>query len=171
MYLYLAGTITPLSVVATGYNPYGLCALAETASPSSWRLACPTVTPGALRLQAAQCAAHSNGGLVIQAHQSPIGCIALSHSGTVVATASVNGTLVRLFSTNDGWRLHELRIGAIPHSVRCIMFRPDGLFIAVSSNSRTIHIFKLASESILRSHCSQVIATAPRLCVVIFRRP
>lgn len=146
VYLYLAGTITPLSVVATGYNPQGLAALAETSSPSSWRLACPTVTPGALRVQVAEGATPSNNGFVVQAHQSPIGCIALSRTGTVVATASIHGTVIRLFSTTDGWKLQELRLGTIPHTVRCIMFRADSYFVAVSSNSRTIHIFKLASE-------------------------
>lgn len=50
VYLYLAGTVTPLHVLATGYNPQGLCALSSDAN-TPWTVACPAITPGAVRIQ------------------------------------------------------------------------------------------------------------------------
>lgn len=50
VYIYLAGTITPLHVLATGHNPHGLCAISSDAN-APWTLACPTITPGAVRIQ------------------------------------------------------------------------------------------------------------------------
>ena len=52
--------------------------------------------------------------MTINAHQSEVGCAALSPPGTLLASASRRGTLLRLFDTHSRLRLLELRRGTDP---------------------------------------------------------
>lgn len=46
----------------------------------------------------------------IAAHGSDVSCMALTVDGLLMATASVKGTLIRIFSTMDGTCLQEVRL-------------------------------------------------------------
>ena len=48
----------------------------------------------------------------ISAHEATISCMKLSHDGAKLATASIKGTLIRVFNTENGELMHELRRGA-----------------------------------------------------------
>ncbi|OWK50127.1 WD repeat domain phosphoinositide-interacting protein 4 [Lonchura striata] len=56
----------------------------------------------------------SSAPVAISAHQSEVGCAALSAPGTLLASASRRGTLIRLFCTQSRARLLELRRGTDP---------------------------------------------------------
>lgn len=56
----------------------------------------------------------SSAPFTINAHQSEIACMALNQPGSVVASASRKGTLIRLFDTTTRDKLVELRRGTDP---------------------------------------------------------
>ncbi|CAF3839589.1 unnamed protein product [Adineta steineri] len=85
-------------------------------------------------------------GIMISAHESPLAAMAFDVSGTKLATASNKGTVIRVHSAVDGTRLFEFRRGVRRvATIYSLAFSPDSVFLAASSNTETIHIFRLAN--------------------------
>ncbi|CEL03241.1 Putative WD repeat domain phosphoinositide-interacting protein [Aspergillus calidoustus] len=84
---------------------------------------------------------------VIEAHRSPLACITLNSDGTLIATASDKGTIIRVFSVPDGHKLYQFRRGSIPSRIFSMSFNTTSTLLCVSSSTETIHLFKLSSQS------------------------
>ena len=84
--------------------------------------------------------------IVIPAHKGPINFLQLNKDGTILATASDKGTLIRLFSTLNGELIQELRRGSENAEIYSIAFDNTNRFLAVSSDRKTIHIFIINKE-------------------------
>jgi len=70
----------------------------------------------------------------------------LNFSGNLLATASDKGTLIRIFSTEDGTPLQEVRRGSDKAEIYSIAFDKNSHWIACSSDKGTIHIFTVSQE-------------------------
>ncbi|GIQ84226.1 hypothetical protein KIPB_005678 [Kipferlia bialata] len=79
----------------------------------------------------------------LEAHAASIQSLALSEDGSLVASASAKGTLIRVFDTQTGAQLHSLRRGSKEAKIGSMAFSPDHNFLAVTSSRKTIHIFSL----------------------------
>lgn len=77
----------------------------------------------------------------IDCHTTGIACMKLSRDGQILATASLKGTLIRLFDTVSGKKLHELRRGADPANITDICMDEKKQFVSCSSDKGTIHLF------------------------------
>lgn len=55
----------------------------------------------------------------------------------------LKGTIIRLFSLPDGARRASFRRGAHPATVYSISFSQDSTLLAVSSDTGTVHVFKV----------------------------
>ncbi|KAM6913667.1 WD repeat domain phosphoinositide-interacting protein 1 isoform 2-T2 [Lycodopsis pacificus] len=56
----------------------------------------------------------------------------------------IHGTVIRVFSVPEGLRLFEFRRGMKRYvNISSLSFSPDGQFLCASSNTETVHIFKL----------------------------
>ena len=81
--------------------------------------------------------------LVISAHQGAIACITLNRDGSILATTSEQGTLIRLFNTQSGEKVSEVRRGSEQALIKHLAFDWDtGSFLSCCSDKNTIHIFK-----------------------------
>nr|XP_051210896.1 autophagy-related protein 18a-like [Lolium perenne] len=87
----------------TGPNPLGLCALATDQKTLVYAL--PREEKGAVQV----CRSGCPDTVDVHAHDSSVACIALSPDGRLLATAGSKGTLVRIFSADDGSKLQEVR--------------------------------------------------------------
>ncbi|XP_055373295.1 WD repeat domain phosphoinositide-interacting protein 2 [Condylostylus longicornis] len=123
----------------TPSNPTGLCALSS--SSEHCYLAYPgSVTSGEVQIFDA---INLHAKTMIPAHDSPLAAIAFSPSGTEIATASERGTVIRVFSL-DGTRLFEFRRGVKRCvSIGSLSFSTCSEYLVCSSNTETVHIFKL----------------------------
>ncbi|KAJ9455543.1 Autophagy-related protein 18a [Diplonema papillatum] len=122
----------------TEFNPLGIFAL----SPSSSRcvLACPALQRGVVRVEDST---EDKGGFTT-AHDSALAMLALNADGTLMATASEKGTLIRVFDTSTTDKLvKELRRGSERGLIYSLCFSADNRFLACSSSHGTIHVFAL----------------------------
>ena len=78
--------------------------------------------------------------------------------GTRLATASDKGTLIRIFDTENGKLLSELRRGTQAAIIYSINFSPDSSLVCASSSHGTIHIF--ASEDSTKNKTSSLVSSA-----------
>ncbi|KAJ3073721.1 autophagy protein [Podochytrium sp. JEL0797] len=146
IYIYDIANMKLIHTIDTAPNPHALCAL----SPSSENcyLAYPPSTSGissgdlllfdVINLQAVN---------IVQAHKSPLSVIEFSFDGSLVATSSDKGTVIRVFSVPTGQKLFQLRRGTYNANIYSLSFDLSNKYLCVSSDTDTIHIYKLLSEA------------------------
>ncbi|XP_021104287.1 WD repeat domain phosphoinositide-interacting protein 1 isoform X3 [Heterocephalus glaber] len=131
-------------------NPTGLCALSINHSNSY--LAYPgSLTSGEIVL-------YDGNSLktvcTIAAHEGTLAAITFNSSGSKLASASEKGTVIRVFSVPDGQRLYEFRRGMKRYvTISSLVFSMDSQFLCASSNTETVHIFKL--ENLISSRTEE----------------
>lgn len=79
----------------------------------------------------------------INAHDTLITCISINSDGSLVATASMKGTIIRVFSVNDGQFLEEFRRGKDKADISCICFDEYSSWMGVCSQKGHVHIFSM----------------------------
>ncbi|OAA59674.1 protein-vacuolar targeting protein [Niveomyces insectorum RCEF 264] len=161
IYLYDIANMSLLYTIATSPNPNAICAL----SPSSDNCYIAYPLPKPREDHDEKRPAHApppstyvpptSGEVllfdtltlkavnVIEAHRSPLSCIALNSDGTLLATASETGTIIRVFSVPKGQKLYQFRRGTYPSTIYSMSFNQDASLLCVSSMSDTVHIFRL----------------------------
>jgi WD40 repeat protein len=109
------GALSLLHWLVTEDNPLGLCAVPSSSSssqgtdPVPFAFACPGAKVGEVHVERWEGA--QRPAVTIRAHSSRLASMAMSCDGRLVATASVTGTLVRIFRAADGALLQEVRGG------------------------------------------------------------
>lgn len=86
--------------------------------------------------------------LKIRAHRNALRAVAFSHDGSILATVSSKGTIIRIFDTRTGERLCQYRRGSYPAKVTYLSFsHPDSSFLLAISHTATVHIFRVEKSS------------------------
>lgn len=161
IYLYDISNMKLLYTIATSPNPSAICAL----SPSSENcyIAYPMPKPREDTIDKRP--SHAPPGStyvsptsgevlifdtlalkavnVVQAHRAPLSCIALNNDGTLLATASETGTIIRVFTVPRGLKLYQFRRGTYPSTIYSMSFNLNSTLLCVSSTTDTVHIFRL----------------------------
>jgi len=141
VYVYNFADLNLLHTIETASNPRGLCSLCPDSRACV--LACPGLQKGHVKVELFDITRTT----IVPAHESSLGHLATNLDGTRLATASERGTLVRVWDTKSGQRLHELRRGAEPADIQCISFSHDLVWLLVSSDHGTVHLFRLGDEA------------------------
>lgn len=168
IYIYDISNMRLLHVIDTTKNPDAICALSPSSDPSYLAYPSPVPSPTsplstaaqtrsgqASQAAAAASAASLSGDVllfdtrtltvinVIQAHKSPIAHIAINSTGTLLATASDKGTVIRVFSIPSADKVYQFRRGTREAKIHSVSFNAVSTLLAVSSATETVHIFRL----------------------------
>lgn len=143
MNIFDINNLVTIAIINTFDNPFGILGISNGDNNTKLILAFPYESQGHVFLGdiTKKCEKIS----VIPAHDSRIACIAINKDGTLLATASDKGTLIRIFTTNDGQKFSEFRRGTKNVEMNCLSFDMNNKFIGCSSNVGTIHIFSIAA--------------------------
>ncbi|XP_034134948.1 WD repeat domain phosphoinositide-interacting protein 2 isoform X1 [Drosophila guanche] len=122
-------------------NEQGLCALSLNS-----HLAFPVCqSSGELRIFNAS---KLRTGMTIKAHDTPLSALTFSPSGALLATASERGTVIRVFCVKNGQRVQEFRRGVSCVRIASLVFAASGDFLCASSNTETVHIFRIDARAV-----------------------
>ncbi|XP_065842631.1 WD repeat domain phosphoinositide-interacting protein 4-like isoform X4 [Oscarella lobularis] len=138
-----------LKTVQTASNRLGLCEICSSSSRDL--IAFPAPRPGVLAvLDSLTLGRARHARQEIWAHKSQLACISFNVKGTMVATASIKGTLIRVFDTTTGDKKVEFRRGSDTARFHCISFSPSDDYLCASSDKGTVHIFALRDQTLNR---------------------
>ncbi|KAG1074713.1 hypothetical protein G6F42_025684 [Rhizopus arrhizus] len=84
---------------------------------------------------------------IVQAHKSTISCISMNSEGTLLATASEKGTVIRVFAIPSADKVYQFRRGSYSAKIYSMSFNLVSTLLCVSSDTETVHIFKLSSNN------------------------
>ncbi|OCL13364.1 WD40 repeat-like protein [Glonium stellatum] len=170
IYIYDISNMNMLYTADTSPNPNAICALSPSSDhnylvyPLPTKAAPTSFAPPSHAPPAANHIAPTSGEVlifdatkmeavnVVEAHNSPLSCIALNNEGTLLATASEKGTIIRVFSVPDAQKLYQFRRGSIPARIFSMSFNSTSTLLCVSSATETVHIFRLATPNASRSN-------------------
>ena len=140
IYIFNVNTLETISCLETFDNPLGIIGISN-GDNNKLIIAFPYESQG--KVYVGNCFSEKMEKIsIISAHDSKIACIALNKDGSLIATASDKGTLIRIFTT-FGIKFSEFRRGTTNVEMNCISFDPNNKFIGCTSNVGTIHIFSI----------------------------
>ncbi|GAA6011894.1 hypothetical protein JCM11491_000094 [Sporobolomyces phaffii] len=82
---------------------------------------------------------------LLRAHKSPLSHISINSTGTLLASASEKGTVIRVFGLPDGDKKYEFRRGSYSARIWSIGWNLKSTLMAVSSDTETVHVFRLGA--------------------------
>ncbi|KAI9295150.1 WD40 repeat-like protein [Neoconidiobolus thromboides FSU 785] len=162
IYCYDISNMKLLHIIETGKNSKAICALSP--SNENGYLAYPAPTPSEDSPFSNQSSNSNTNGTstgdiiifdtlslsvvnIIHAHKSSISYMCINPEGTMLATASDKGTVIRVFSLPSGQKLFQFRRGSYNAKIYSISFNMVSSLLCVSSDTDTVHIFRLSNTS------------------------
>ncbi|XP_057415592.1 autophagy-related protein 18b isoform X2 [Lotus japonicus] len=145
-YVYDLNSLTILDTIDTVPNNKGLCAFSPCLDACFLALPASTTKGSALLYNVMECNLHCE----IEAHRSPLAAMVLSSNGMYIATASEQGTIIRVHLVSDATKSYSFRRGTYPSTIFSLSFGPSKQLpdiLAASSSSGSIHIFTLGLAS------------------------
>ncbi|XP_027066758.1 autophagy-related protein 18b isoform X1 [Coffea arabica] len=141
-YIYDINSLQILDTIDTVPNLKGLCAFSPSLDGSF--LAFPaSITKGSVLVyNVMELQSHCE----IDAHRSPLAAMVLSSNGMYIATASEQGTIIRVHLVSDATKSYSFRRGTYPSNIFSLSFSPSTELpdiLLASSSSGSVHVFSL----------------------------
>lgn len=141
-YIYDSNTLAILDAIDTVPNVKGLCAFSPSLDGCFLALPSSTTKGSVLVYNVMELHSHCE----IDAHRSPLAAIAMSFNGMYIATASEQGTIIRVHLVSEATKSYSFRRGTYPSTIFSMSFGPStqlpDILVALSS-SGSIHVFLL----------------------------
>uniref|UniRef100_A0A5B7BFV6 Putative autophagy-related protein 18b isoform X2 n=1 Tax=Davidia involucrata TaxID=16924 RepID=A0A5B7BFV6_DAVIN len=141
-YIYDINSLTILDTIDTVPNLKGLCAFSPSLDGCFLALPASTTKGSVLVYNVMELNSHCE----IDAHRSPLAAIVLSSNGIYIATASEQGTIIRVHLVSEATKSYSFRRGTYPSTIFSLSFGPSvqlpDILLATSS-SGSVHVFSL----------------------------
>ncbi|KAB1212011.1 Autophagy-related protein 18b [Morella rubra] len=155
-YVYDLNTVKILDSIDTVPNPKGLCAFSPNLDGCFLALPASSTKGSVLLYNVMELQSHCE----IDAHRAPLATIVLSSNGTYIATASEQGTIIRVHLVSDATKSYSFRRGTYTSTIFSLSFGPSmqlpDILVATSS-SGSLHVFSLGFALNQRSRKSSSI--------------
>ncbi|GMI97570.1 ARABIDOPSIS THALIANA HOMOLOG OF YEAST AUTOPHAGY 18 (ATG18) B [Hibiscus trionum] len=145
-YIYDSNSLSMLDTIDTVPNLKGLCAFSPSLDGCFLALPASTTKGAVLVYNVMELQLHCE----IDAHRSPLAAIALSTNGKYIATASEQGTIIRVHLVSEATKSYSFRRGTYPSTIFSLSFAPSLQLpdiLAATSSSGSVHIFSLGFET------------------------
>ena len=135
IYIYDLNSIQIINEFETSNNPSGLCS-ARDGSNGEPVIAFLGADVGEVKIY------HLSGArlIPIKAHNNDIVCMSLNRDGSLLATASSKGTIIRVFNTHSGAVKYEFRRGMWSSQINNLSFNHNSTLLCVRNKKCTIHV-------------------------------
>ncbi|KAF9956068.1 autophagy protein [Mortierella alpina] len=160
IYVYDISNMKLLHTIETSPNPHAICALSPSSESCYLAYPSPTPSPTSPFSNNGRDDSHGPSGDVlifnaltlqvvniVQAHKTSVSNISINSEGTMLATASDKGTVIRIWSIPNAQRLYQFRRGSQTAKIYSLSFNLMSTLLCVSSDTDTVHIFKLGGSS------------------------
>ncbi|XP_038698620.1 autophagy-related protein 18b isoform X2 [Tripterygium wilfordii] len=141
-YIYDSNSLAILDTIDTVPNLKGLCAFSPNLDGCFLALPASLTKGSVMVYNVMEVRLHCE----IDAHRAPLSAIALSSNGMYIATASEQGTIIRVYLVSEATKSCSFRRGTYPSTIFSLSFGPSiqlpDILVATSS-SGSVHAFSL----------------------------
>ena len=139
IYVFSLSSFESIDIIETGENTHGVIGI--NYNMENTIIAYPDKKKGKIKIKNYE----KTTNILVDAHEKLIGNIVLTTNGDLMASATEMGTIIRIFETENGTLIQEVRRGKEKAQIRCICFEQNNNFIAASSSRGTVHIWSLST--------------------------
>lgn len=139
IYLFNLSSFESIDIIETGENKHGVIGINYNIDNTI--IAYPDKTKGKIRIKNYE----KKTNILVNAHEKLIGNIVLTTNGDLMASATEMGTIIRVFDTEKGALIQEVRRGKEKAQISCICFEQNNRFLSASSSRGTVHIWSLTT--------------------------
>jgi WD40 repeat protein len=143
VYVYNFENLECSSSFNTCDNPQGL--LSVSTAEDKCVMAIPDEKVGSVKLVHFKKGSEEYEIVQVMCHTSGIAALRLSQDGSVLATASPKGTLIRAYETSSGKQIADVRRGMDVALISDLVIDPKNKLVACSSDKGTVHVFNIGS--------------------------
>mmetsp|Transcript_19148 Transcript_19148/g.34943 ORF Transcript_19148/g.34943 Transcript_19148/m.34943 type:complete len:256 (+) Transcript_19148:4303-5070(+) len=137
VYVYTMSTMQPYTQYNTFRNEHGVGAISY--QTDKFILATLDTAAGYVRVENLYTREVKRAPL----HDNPISILTLDYSGEVGASASEQGTIIRIFNCDTLEVMHEFRRGSRPACISSLTFSLSLKYLVGSSDHGTLHIWQV----------------------------
>ncbi|GIL62563.1 hypothetical protein Vafri_16758 [Volvox africanus] len=166
--VYSMSNLACLRAIDMEEGQTGCCALTRCHEPNLLALPTSSAT-GTVRIYDL---AQEGGNVLseVRAHQTPVTLMTWNADGSLLATASAKGTVIRVHRMPSAARSHSFRRGAMSATIQSMAFGPVGhsvQLLVASSSHGTIHVFRIEDPEPPGAHARPTSAAAGLLSAAV----